>query len=86
MTFTVQDQDHDEFIDTLLKSIFPLVRQEPDETVPPTNETTHPPTEPPPPPPARAEPQATRATAPPGSDSDEVEDITPPGANRDIPH
>jgi hypothetical protein len=35
--FTVQDQDHDDFIDTLLKSIFPLVRQAPDETAPPTN-------------------------------------------------
>jgi hypothetical protein len=87
--FTVQDQDHDEFIDALLKLIFPLVRQEPDETVPPTNETTHPPTEPPPPPPAIAEPQqpqAMRATAQPDSDSDKVEDVTPPGANRDIPH
>jgi hypothetical protein len=80
--FTVQDQDHDKFIDTLLKSIFPLVRQEPDKTVAPT-------TEQPPPPLARAEtqqPQATRAPSPPDSDSDEVQDVTPPGANRDIPH
>jgi hypothetical protein len=87
--FTVQDQDHDDFIDTLLKSIFPLVRQAPDETAPPTNETTHPPTEPPPPPPVRAEtqqPQATRAPSPPDSDLDEVEDVTLPGANRNIPH
>jgi hypothetical protein len=87
--FTVQDQDHNKFIDTLLKSIFPLVRQELDETVPPTNETTHPPIEPPPPPLARAEtqqPQAPRAPSPPDSDLDEVEDVTPPGANRDIPH
>jgi hypothetical protein len=87
--FTVQDQDHDEFIDTLLKSFFPLVRQAPDETVPPTNETTHPPTEPPPPPPVRAgtqQPQAPQAPSLPDSDSDEVEDVTPPGANRDIPH
>jgi hypothetical protein len=53
--FTVQDKDHDKFIDTLLKSIFQLVRQEPDKTVPSTNETTHPRTEPPPPPLARAE-------------------------------
>jgi hypothetical protein len=87
--FTVQDQDQDEFIDTLLESIIPLIRQEPDETVPSTNETTHPPTEPPPPPPARAEtqqPQAPRAPAPPDLDLDKVEDVTPPGANRDIPH
>lgn len=70
--FTDQEHDHVDFIDALLKSIFPLVRQEPDD-LPPVQA-----------PPGPHQPQAARTENQVDDDS-EVEDVTPPGANRDIP-
>ena len=101
--FIDEEAAHDDFVEALLKSIYPLVRPEqatddieveeplPPTTAPPTDQaaqnqdlppTTDQPT--PEPPTTEHATAAEQPPAPPHYDSDEVEDVTPPGANRHL--
>jgi hypothetical protein len=99
--FIEEETDHDEFVDSLLKAIYPLVCTEQEENIPPTAAATAATTVPEaplaPPPATEADPASTEHSAtaqtsnptnppaPPAQeeyDSDEIEDVTPAGANR----
>ena len=65
--FIEDETDHEEFVDSLLKAIYPLVRTEQEENIPPTTAATAtatvPEAPPPPPPTTEVDPEATERSA-----------------------